>query len=146
MSYDIPNCFYRVTVKGLMVQDEKILLVYEEKNDFWELPGGGLDHGETPQIGLQREIQEEMGLETKFIADSPTYVWSLHRGPRSDVNKDFWVLLVGYQMELASLDFTPSDECNDLKFFSKEELSTIPLNDQIKPLIEKFNPEDFVKR
>ncbi len=43
--------------------DGRILLVkhsYGRKN--WELPGGGVELGESPMDGVQREVQEETGL------------------------------------------------------------------------------------
>ena len=47
-SKDFPACFHRVTIKGLVVKDEKILLLKESPklSEKWELPGGGLDFGE----------------------------------------------------------------------------------------------------
>ena len=64
-SKDFPDSFYRVTVKGLMVKDGKLLLLKESNNlsGQWELPGGGLDFGEDIHSALKREIEEEAGIK-----------------------------------------------------------------------------------
>ncbi len=54
-----------------LVSKGKILLVHREPKDFlggnWELPGGGIDDGETFISGLTRELEEEVGLQIKDI-------------------------------------------------------------------------------
>ena len=42
---DIPAA-YRVTVKGLARDGQGRLLFVRERGDTWDLPGGGLEHGE----------------------------------------------------------------------------------------------------
>jgi 8-oxo-dGTP pyrophosphatase MutT (NUDIX family) len=39
-----PDSFFRVSVKALVVKDDKVLLLKESLNlsGMWELPGGGL--------------------------------------------------------------------------------------------------------
>src|SRR5882724_7613845 len=88
-SKDFPNAFYRVSVKGLLVRDNKLMLVDDytgliakEKDGEWELPGGGLDFGENFQDGLRREIKEETGMTPTWIADKPTYTWIVKREGR----------------------------------------------------------------
>jgi 8-oxo-dGTP pyrophosphatase MutT (NUDIX family) len=31
--------------------------------DVWELPGGGIRRGEDPEVGVRREMREELGIE-----------------------------------------------------------------------------------
>ena len=64
MSGNYPNTFYRVAVKALIKNDAGKILLVKEKSDKWDLPGGGLDHGEEPEDGIKRELQEELGITT----------------------------------------------------------------------------------
>lgn len=91
-----PDAFYRVSVKAV-IRDERgwVLCVTETERDFWELPGGGLDHGETVRAGLARELREEIGYEGEF-SYKPIDVATLydHAGERC-------VMHVAYDVTLA---------------------------------------------
>ena len=54
----------RIRVAGILMKEDKILLVRHEKNknSYWLLPGGGVEFGETAADALIREFQEEVGL------------------------------------------------------------------------------------
>lgn len=60
---------------------DRVLLVRFEfrEGTRWALPGGGLDHDETHQAALQRELVEELGLRDITIG---THVWNrMHHIP-----------------------------------------------------------------
>jgi 8-oxo-dGTP diphosphatase len=146
-SKDFPNSFFRVTTKGLYVRDGKVLMCHDfvvPERPTWELPGGGLDFGENIQDALRREINEEMGLEVTWIAEKPMHIWTARREESREMEW-FYVLLLAYRIEIKSLDVLIStDECRDIKFFSKGDL--LNANDlaiQIQPLAQMFNPTDF---
>ncbi|MDX8037360.1 NUDIX domain-containing protein [Lentzea sp. BCCO 10_0856] len=51
---------YPVSIKGVVVRGGKVLLLKNER-DEWELPGGRIEPGESPQECVVREIAEETG-------------------------------------------------------------------------------------
>ncbi|MDQ2876153.1 MAG: NUDIX domain-containing protein [Actinomycetota bacterium] len=51
---------YPVSIKGVVLQQGRVLLLRNEREE-WELPGGRLELGETPQQCVAREIAEETG-------------------------------------------------------------------------------------
>ncbi len=55
----------RVRVCGLLKKDNKILFVKHRKNnkEYYLLPGGGVDYGESFEIALKREYLEEVNFE-----------------------------------------------------------------------------------
>ncbi len=54
-----------VSIKGVVLQDGGVWLAYNEREE-WELPGGRLEPGETPEDCLLREVQEEMGIAVEI--------------------------------------------------------------------------------
>jgi ADP-ribose pyrophosphatase YjhB (NUDIX family) len=56
----------RIGVYALIRRDDAVLLTRISERGFhsgsWTLPGGGLDHGESPREGLAREVREECGV------------------------------------------------------------------------------------
>lgn len=64
---DIDDCLYRVAIRVLVIQNDKILLV-KEKEDWWAFPGGGVDHGETVESTLTREVEEELGVPASKVS------------------------------------------------------------------------------
>ena len=145
-----PDSFYRVAVKGLCVRDGKVLLSYDttcirsngEKFSAWELPGGGMEFGETFEEALRREVKEEMGVEVSWIADSPLYSWTCKK-TRSRGLDWYYSLLLAFPFEVKSLDITPTDECREARFFSREELRAAVLNEQLELFREMFDPAHF---
>ena len=55
----------KVSVRGAVVKDNKILLVQERTDGLWALPGGWADVGEGPRSVLEREVWEEANLSVK---------------------------------------------------------------------------------
>ncbi len=131
----IPNCFYRISIKGLILNESRDkFLIIKEENGRWELPGGGLDWNTAPQEDLKREIVEEMGLEVLWVADSPSYFLTDLSGlpelPRANVI---------YEMRLNSLDFTPSDECVEVRFVTPQEALKLDLYENVEIFSHLFD-------
>jgi mutator protein MutT len=65
-----------VVVCGLLQQEEKFLLVQrgaQQQHAFqWEFPGGKVEAGEEAAAALQREWQEELGVEIQVGAALPS--------------------------------------------------------------------------
>jgi 8-oxo-dGTP diphosphatase len=59
---DSTHCF-RVSVSALIFEGEHVLLAHRRAIDWWNLPGGAVDPGETVAEGLRREVREETGME-----------------------------------------------------------------------------------
>ena len=63
------DSLYRISVKGL-IKDAKgnMLVIQTTVHDGWELPGGGMDHGEEPHEALERELREELGVTSTELS------------------------------------------------------------------------------
>lgn len=64
-----------VVACALVDADRRVLIAQRPEGKslagLWEFPGGKLEAGETPEGALIRELQEELGIETKTACLAP---------------------------------------------------------------------------
>jgi len=137
----VPECFYRVSTKALVLNDSRDkFMIVQESDGRWELPGGGLDWGSSPQENVQREIMEEMGLDTLSVAALPTYFLTFEH-----IRTGSWMLNVLYETTLKSLDFVSSRECMALRFVDKDDVEGLELHTNVAKLLEMFDKNLHLK-
>lgn len=88
---------------------------YGDFKGGWEFPGGKIEHGETPQEALKREIKEELELEISVGALIDTIEYDY---PTFHLSMDcFWSTIVAGDLVL--------NEHADAKWLKKEELYSV---------------------
>lgn len=135
----IPHCNYRISAKAI-IRDKKWrfalclkkMLVHWKNQIKWDIPGWGIDHWEDVEATIRREIREEMWLGVVSIDVSPKYffLWESACWEKP-------LALVCYEIEVDSLNYVPSDECLEMRFFSLEEA----LNAETYSMVEKILKE-----
>jgi len=133
--WEIPDAFYRISIKVLIKDsDDKLLVVQDTTNNIWEVPGGGLDHGETIRQTAAREIQEELGVTLAACDDEPLAI-TLGEHPNN-----YPTLMLYYRGKLSSFTFTPENKFK-IGFVTEEEfLRLVMLSDEapIKEFAERI--------
>lgn len=104
-----PNTFYRVSVKALIRNELGEVLVLKENQNTYSLPGGGLDHGEEPLAGLQREVAEELGIAITSAKPHSTKTFYLQ-------SKQAWLMWSVFIAEIDSHNFALGQGVTEAKF------------------------------
>ena len=134
----------RVRVAGILIEDDKILLIEHLKKNkrYWLVPGGGVDWGESTAEALIREYKEETNLDIsveKFLFLSETIAPDKQKHV---INLYFQIKVLKNSIENMQL----GDEKNltDLRFITKNEIENIKLYPNIKTqLIQLLNKEEI---
>ena len=64
---------FRVAVNAVIERDGLVLLARRRDIGWWNLPGGGVEPGESVTEGLQREMREEIGVEVEVMRLAGVY-------------------------------------------------------------------------
>lgn len=113
MGYQTP----KIDTRAAVFQEDKILLV-QEKNGLWALPGGWCDVLETVKSNVVKEVREEAGLdvEAKFII-------ALHEHHRRNCPQfPYRVLKIFVMCEYLSGKFVSNSETINSGYFALDEL------------------------
>lgn len=129
-----PSTIYRVVAKALITNETGKILVVKENQDFWSLPGGGVDHGESAQDCIKREIQEEIGLNAVEVGEI-VYSTNVYLDQR-----DMWMTWIVYRAKIDSSDFVFGDGVTDARYIDIEEIqaSTHILEKLIVETVQAF--------
>jgi len=47
--------------------DNNVAVLYSRAKNYWALPGGGIEKGETPEVATMREMREEAGCDSENL-------------------------------------------------------------------------------
>ena len=110
---------FPVSIKGVLYEGGRVVLLENERGE-WELPGGRLEPGETPEGCLAREVREELGIAVEVgpLLDC----WVYHVLPQREV------VIVTYGLRRSGKgDLRVSEEHRRIGLFSIDHIGRIPL-------------------
>jgi 8-oxo-dGTP pyrophosphatase MutT (NUDIX family) len=125
--------FY-VGLKAFVEKDGK-LLILQDQDGLWELPGGKIEVGENIPTTLNREIREELGGNVE-IEMGPTTFYAWIRKP--DPNRDFLLFLVGFPCVWKGGEIILSPEHKNFHWITKEEIENTNFENTYKQAIQRY--------
>jgi len=135
----------KVDIRGVVFQENTILLVREKLDGKWALPGGWGDIGLSPSEVVVKEIQEESGFEAEAVRLLAVLDKKFHNHPPEPYHVyKFFILcriIGGKAMQ--------GVETSEVSFFAEDELPELSLErntrEQILMMFEYLrNPEKVV--
>jgi len=120
-------------VAAAIIEKDGSILIAQRKigsnlGGRWEFAGGKLESNETPEQCLQRELREELGIETEIGA--------LFYSSRFEY-KHMSIELLVYRVVHISGEFVVRDH-ESIKWVSKDELINYDFVDADRPVVDKL--------
>ena len=133
---EIDDCLYRVAARVLVVNNNKVLLVKEAVDDWWALPGGGIDHGESIELTVKREIEEEIGVAASEVSSNFEIVYYnignvVNAIPRMNLF---------FKVSVPTESIRKTDHISEWKWFTKDEF----LNQELHASYDKNKLADAI--
>jgi ADP-ribose pyrophosphatase YjhB (NUDIX family) len=114
---DRNDSLFRVSLKSVILNDDgQVLVVKETGRDWWDLPGGGIEHGESIDQAIAQELKEEVSMECGF-----TYESILAEEPRHIRTYNLYQMRLTFLVKPESLEFSPGEDGDEVKFVDASE-------------------------
>lgn len=112
----------RVSSAGVIIEDEqgRVLAVKANYKDYWSLPGGVIDSGETPLTAAIREVSEEVGLALDAAQIRPLMTACRQGNDIVSYQFVFMTQVSGVAAEDLTLQ---TSELDDVRWFHKDEVA-----------------------
>ena len=122
----------RPSVRGIIISDGRVAMMHSLKYDYYKLPGGGIEEGESLEETLVREVREESGLVVKRDTIKEFgYVRRIEKGRYEDIfiQENFYFLCeVEERIEAQKLDDYEEEERFVLEFVTPEHAIEVNAN------------------
>jgi 8-oxo-dGTP diphosphatase len=137
----------RIRVSVILQLGGRILLVRQEKpgREYWLLPGGGVNAGESLVDALRREIEEEVGFMEDLVFEGPVAIADSIAPPGAPAKHVVHIIFAG-EVGGRSLERAASSDTavRNHRLFELDELMGLALHPPIQRFLARWQPGDPV--
>jgi ADP-ribose pyrophosphatase YjhB (NUDIX family) len=135
----------KVDIRAVIFKDNKILMVKENSDGSWSLPGGWADIGLTPSEVAVKEVKEESGFDVKAVKLLAVMDMKCHPHPPSP----FHIYKMFIQCEIIGGQPMKGVETSAVEFFAENKLPPLSIARNTQTQIEMafkhlYNPKEPV--
>jgi len=136
----------RIRVSAILRWQGRVLLCRQEKpgKQYWLLPGGGVDAGETLAEALRRELREELGIEASTQLEGPVAIVDSISPRDLGARKHVVHIIFATDLSHRSLEDVETKDAavRGARLFSAEELDDVVLHPPITRFLARWQPGD----
>ena len=135
----------RIRVSALLRWEDRILLCRHEKpgKEYWLLPGGGVNSGESLVDALHRELNEEVGIDEELPLEGPVAIADSIPPAKSFLQKHVVHIVFSAELDRSLVDVSSSDEAvRGHRLFELDELDGVTLHPPIARFLARYEPGD----
>ncbi len=138
----------RIRVSAILRREDGLLLCRHEKGgkEYWLLPGGGVNSGESLVDALHRELLEEVGIEDGLPVEGPVAIVDSIAPERSFAAKHVVHIIFAGDLGDRSLERVSSRDAavRGHRLFGFGELDEVVLHPPIQRFLARWRPGDPV--
>jgi len=136
----------RIRVSAILTWQGRLLLCRQEKpgKEYWLLPGGGVDGGETLVEALRRELREELAIEADVQFEGPVAIVESIAPKALQLGKHVVHIIFAADLSHRGLhDVETKDAAvRGARLFSEDELADVVVHPPIKRFLVRRQPGD----
>jgi 8-oxo-dGTP diphosphatase len=137
----------RIRVSAVLRWQDRVLLCRHEKagrGEYWLLPGGGVNSGESLIDALHRELSEEVGIGDEVPLEGPVAIVDSISPQRALAAKHVVQILFAGDLSGRSLEAVTSQDAavRGHRLFETNELDGIVLHPPIQRFLRRWEPGD----